>query len=63
MDHLLTTTRSVRRRPDSTRSVEPEIIQECLEIAIQAPTGGHRQGYHFVVVTDADKRAGIADLY
>ena len=63
IDHLLTTTRSVRRRLDLTRPVKPEIIQECLEVAIQAPTGGNRQGYHFVVVTDADKRAEIADLY
>jgi nitroreductase len=63
IDHLLTTTRSVRRRFDLIRPVEPEIIQDCLDIAIQAPTGGNRQGYHFVVVTDADKRAGVADLY
>jgi len=63
VDHLLTTTRSVRQRLDLIRPVEPEIIQKCLDIAIQAPTGGNRQGYHFVVVTDADKRAGVADLY
>ena len=63
VDKLLTTTRSVRKRLDLSRSVEPAIIQDCLEIAIQAPTGGNRQGYHFVVVTDADKRAGLADLY
>lgn len=63
IDHVLTTTRSVRRRLNLTRSVEPEIIQACLEIAIQAPTGSNRQGYHFVVITDADKRAGLADLY
>jgi nitroreductase len=63
VDHLLTTTRSVRKRLDLTRPVEPNIVQECLEIAIQAPTGSNRQGYHFVVVTDADKRTGLADLY
>ncbi len=63
IDHLLTTTRSVRRRLDLTRPVEPEIIQACLDLAIQAPTGGNRQGYHFMVITDPDKRAGLADLY
>ena len=63
IDHLLTTTRSVRRRLDLSRPVEPSIIQTCLDIAIQAPTGSNRQGYHFMVVTDADKRAGLADLY
>jgi nitroreductase len=63
VDKLLTTTRSVRKRLDLTRPVEPDIIQDCLEIAIQAPTGGNRQGYYFVVVTDPDKRAGVAELY
>ena len=37
VDHLLTTTRSVRKRLDLARPVEPEIIEQCLEIAIQAP--------------------------
>lgn len=43
VDKLLTTTRSVRKRLDLERSVPPEIIEECLEIAIQAPTGGNSQ--------------------
>ena len=63
VDKLLTTTRSVRRRLDLTRSVAPEIIQECLEIAIQAPTGGNIPRYHFVVVTDPEKRANLAAIY
>ncbi len=37
---LLTTTRSVRKRLDLSRPVEPELIRECLELAVQAPTGG-----------------------
>src|SRR4029453_3969487 len=41
VDKLLTTTRTVRKRLDFTRSIDPEIIQTCLEIAIQAPTGGN----------------------
>lgn len=63
IDKVLTTTRSVRKRLDLTHPVEPEIIQECLEIAIQAPTGSNSQGWHFVVVTDADKKARIGELY
>jgi nitroreductase len=63
VDKLLTTTRTVRKRLDLTRAVEPEIIQECLEIAIQAPTGGNIPRYHFVVVTDAAKRADLAAMY
>src|SRR5262245_51204141 len=63
IDHLLTTTRSVRRRLDLTRPVEREVIARCIDIAIQAPNGGNFGRYHFVVVTDPTKRAGIADIY
>ena len=63
VDKLLTTTRSVRKRLDLTRRVEPEIIEECLELAIQAPTGGNSQGWHFLVVTDPDKKAQVGELY
>jgi len=63
VDKLLTTTRTVRRRLDFDRPVEPQIIEECLEIAIQAPSGSNAQGWHFVVVTDADKKAQIGELY
>ena len=51
-DELLTTTRSVRKRLDFSRPVETELIDECLELAVQVPTGGNRQIWHFVVVTD-----------
>ena len=63
VDHLLTTTRTVRRRLDLRKPVEPEVIQECLEIAIQAPNGGNQNRYHFVVVTDPKKRAAIGAIY
>lgn len=63
VDKLLTTTRSVRTRLDLRRPVEPKVIQQCLDVATQAPTGGNGCRYHFVVVTDPVKRAGLADLY
>ncbi len=62
-DELLTTTRSVRRRLDLDRPVPATLIRDCVEIALQAPTGGNSQGGHFVVVMHAAKRAAIADLY
>jgi len=62
-DELLTTTRSVRRRLDLERPVPMELVSECVEIALQAPTGGNAQSGHFVVISDVAKRAGIADLY
>jgi nitroreductase len=63
VDHVLTTTRSVRRRLDLGRPVEPEVIEECLRLAIQAPTGGNSQGWRWIVVTDAGLRMQLAELY
>jgi nitroreductase len=63
VDLLLSTTRAVRKRLDLDRPVPPEAIEECLRLAIQAPTGSNRQGWHWLVVTDADKRAALADMY
>lgn len=63
VDHLLTTTRSVRRRLDLRRAVDPSIIQQCVDLAIQAPNGGNLGLYHFVVVTDPAKRERIGELY
>ena len=62
-DQLLTTTRAVRKRLDLTRSVEREVIEECLAIAQQAPAQSNAQNWHFIVVTDAEKRAALAELY
>ncbi len=63
VDHLLSTTRSVRKRLDFSRPIEPAILERCLEIAMQAPTGSNLQGWQFVIVTDAEKKQGLADLY
>ena len=54
-DEVLKTTRSVRKRLDFDKPVERSIVEECLEIALQAPTGGNRQGWHFIVIEDAAK--------
>ncbi|MEX2081298.1 MAG: nitroreductase family protein [Dehalococcoidia bacterium] len=63
VDYILTTTRSVRKRLDFDRPVAPELIEECIEIAIQAPTGSNAQGWHWMVITDPQKRKAIADVY
>ena len=62
-DELLTTTRSVRLRLDLTRPVERSLLESCLDVAQQAPTGGNQQGWAFVVVTDPDKRRALGALY
>jgi nitroreductase len=53
----------VRKRLDLTRPVPLELVTECLEIALQAPSGSNTQGWHFVVVTDAEQRAAIGEYY
>jgi nitroreductase len=62
-DELLTTTRSVRKRLDLTRPVPPELVRECLQVALQAPTGGNSQGWHWLVITDPQLRAQIGEYY
>ena len=62
-DEVLTTTRSVRKRLDFDRPVERSIVEECIEIAIQAPTGSNRQGWHWVVIEEQAKKQALADIY
>lgn len=62
-DEVLTTTRSVRKRLDFDRAVSRELITECLDLAMQAPTGSNRQGWQWMVVADTDKKKAIADYY
>lgn len=62
-DELLTTTRSVRKRLDFDRPVAREDVMACLDIALQAPTGGNRQAWQWVFVTDQAKKDAIAEIY
>jgi nitroreductase len=62
-DRLLTTTRAVRKRLDLKRPVPEAVLRECLEIALQAPTGSNAQNWSWIIVTDAAKRARLAELY
>lgn len=62
-DQLLSTTRTVRRRLDYERPVPRELVEECFEVAVQAPTGSNARGWHFMLVGDPDKRKAIGDLY
>jgi nitroreductase len=63
VEELLSTTRSVRRRLDLERPVEPEIIEWAISLALQAPSGSNRQHWRFLVVTDPSKRAAIGRIY
>jgi len=63
VDELLSTTRAVRKRLDLDKPVPPEVIEECIDLAIQAPTCGNQQGWRWVIVTDPAKKKVIGDHY
>lgn len=63
LDQALTTTRTVRRRLDLTRPVEPELIRECLRLATCAPNGGNRQDWRFLVIDDPAVKEQVARHY
>ena len=62
-DEVLTSTRAVRKRLDFDRPVEREVIEECLQIALQAPSGSNSQGWQWLMVTDPAKKMALADIY
>jgi nitroreductase len=63
VDELLTTTRAVRKRLDLNRPVGRDVILECIQLAMQAPTASNAQDWRWLVITDPDKRAAIAEIY
>jgi nitroreductase len=63
IDWVLSTTRTVRRRLDLERPVDLEVVRECLELALQAPTGGDFQGWRWIVVTDPAVKSQMQAIY
>jgi nitroreductase len=63
VDEVLTTTRSVRKRLDFDKPVPREVLMECLDLALQAPTGSNSQGWQWVFVEDAEEKKAIGDIY
>ena len=63
VDDALSTTRAVRKRLDFDKPVETEVLQECLELAVQSPTGSNMQAWQWLVVTDPEKRKALGDIY
>jgi len=63
VDSLLSTTRAVRKRLDFDRPVPDDVLLECLQLAVQAPTGSNRQSWRWLVVRDQAKKDALAALY
>ncbi|MBX3169473.1 MAG: nitroreductase family protein [Candidatus Eremiobacteraeota bacterium] len=58
-----TTTRSVRRRLDLERAMPRQVLEECLEIALQAPTASNQQNWHFLILTEEKPKKQLAALH
>lgn len=63
LDELLTITRTVRKRLDFSRPVSREMIEECIDIAIQAPNGLNQQMWGWVVIDDPQRKSEVAEVY
>lgn len=63
VDHLLTTTRSARQSLDLEAPVDLQVIRDCLRIGFQAANGTNQQSWRWLVITDADLRRRIGELY
>jgi nitroreductase len=63
VDTVLATARSVRRRIDFDRPLDPNLLLECIELAVQAPTGAGGEAWRFVVVADERRKRALAAIY
>jgi nitroreductase len=63
VDEVLSTARSVRKNLDFDRPVERKVLLDCINVAVQAPTGLGGENWRFVVVDDAQPKKAIAVLY
>src|SRR5215218_9223250 len=63
LDELLTTTRSVRKRLDLDRPVPREVVEDCVRIAMQTPSGANRQSWQWVFVSDPVKKQALGEIY
>ncbi len=63
VDTALTTTRAVRLRLDLERSVDHQLVLDCIDVAEQAPSGGNQGSRRWIVVRDQRVKDRLAELY
>jgi nitroreductase len=63
VDEALSTTRAVRKRLDVSRPVPRAVLEECLELALQAPNGANRNEWRWIIVDDPALIARLAEEY
>ncbi len=61
LDDALLTTRAIRRYTNDP--VTDQEVLHCLRAAQQAPSGGNVQPWQYLVLTDAEPKACVAELY
>jgi len=62
-DEVLTTTRAVRKRLDVSRPVPRAVLEECLDLALQAPNGSNRNEWRWIIVDDREMIGKLAQEY
>jgi nitroreductase len=63
VDEVLSTTRAVRKRLDVSKPVPRAVLEECLELALQAPNGSNRNEWRWIIVDDAATIGKLANEY
>ncbi len=63
IEHVLSTARSVRRKLDYSRPIDPADLEACIDVAVQAPTGLAGENWRFLVVTDPEPKQQVAAIY
>jgi len=58
---MVYTRRSVRNYSD--REIEEEKIEKILKAAVQAPSAGNEQPWHFIVVKDRERLKRLAEIH
>ena len=62
-EQVLTTTRAVRKRLDVSRKVPRVLLEECLELAFQAPNGSNKNMWRWIIVDDPEMVAKLGEEY